>query len=268
MRSMTDEQLGRALTALADRVVWPDTPDVAGAVASTIRSVEGSPSPVAPRLSLPSRRRTLLVIAAALLALAGAAFAAKLVIELGAVAVEVLPGRPSAPPTNVATAENLGREVSQAEAARIAGFTAVLPTALGPPERTWVDEAEVGVDASVTAPRIVNAWAPADSLPMIPDTEAGAILMQFEGGWEVASKQLSAETNRYAEVIVEGRPAFWTTGRHELVLVSGTDSIRLLVTGDVLIWQDAGYTFRLETALGKREAIRVAETVTPVVDLG
>jgi hypothetical protein len=40
------------------------------------------------------------------------------------------------------------------------------------------------------------------------------------------------------------------------------------VTGNVLIWQDAGYTFRLETFLAKRAAIVIAESIDPVVDLG
>ena len=45
--------------------------------------------------------------------------------------------------------------------------------------------------------------------------------MQFEGRWELAAKQLYAETNRFGEAIVEGRPAFWTTGEHELRPVTG-----------------------------------------------
>ena len=268
MRPPTEEQMDAALAELAGRVDWPRTPDVATAVGTTIRAFEGSPSMVAPRLSLPSRRRTLLVIAAALLALAGAALAARVVIELGAVAVEVLPGRPTALPTNVATSADLGREVSLDDAAAIAGFPAALPAALGPPDRTWVDDAQVGVAPDQVVRRIVNAWPATADVPVLPGTEAGAVLMQFEGEWEVASKELFAETNRYGEAIVEGRPAFWTTGEHELVLIAGDELIRLLVTGNVLIWQDAGFTFRLETTLGRHEAVRIAESVTPAIDVG
>ena len=74
---MTDEQLGAALGRLGDELAWPGTPDVAGAVIDAIREERSAPSLVAPRLSMPSRRRTLLVIAAALLALAGVALAAR-----------------------------------------------------------------------------------------------------------------------------------------------------------------------------------------------
>jgi hypothetical protein len=268
LTSLSDDELGDAISRLGDGLEWPATPDVASLVGAAIRRHETEPGHVTtPRLSLPSRRRTMLLIAAALLLLAGAALAARLVIELGAVAVEVLPGRPTALPTNVAAPADLGREVTLDEAARLTGFPPALPTALGPPDRVWVDEAEVSFE-HVTAARLVASWEPSATLPEIPRTDMGALLMQFEGDWEVASKQLSAETNDFGAAIVNGRDAFWTTGEHELELVSGDEMRRLLVTGNVLIWQDAGSTFRLETALPEDDAIAIAESVTPLAELG
>ena len=268
LRAMDDEQLGTALARV--ELAWPSTPDVATLVGATIREHRDSPSLVAPRLSMPSRRRTMLLIAAALVALAGAAFAARLVIQLGAVAVEVLPGRPTALPTNVAAGRDLGREISLAEAERIAGFPAAVPTALGPPDEAWLDEAVVGPEGSDVAVRIVTHWFPSGhaDLPIIGGTKSGAVLMQFDGEREVASKQLYAETNRFGAAIVDGRQAFWTTGEHELLLVSGDETRRLLVTGNVLVWQHAGFTFRLETALPRGAAVAVAETMHPTIDLG
>jgi hypothetical protein len=268
LQRMTDDQLGAALVRLGHASIWPTTPDLAAGVGETIRAQRAAPALVAPRLSMPSRRRTLLVIAAALLALAGVALGARLVIELGAIAVEVLPGRPTGLPTNVATGEDFGTRVSLADAEAIAGFPPALPAALGLPRSTWVDEAQVGVEPDDIAVRIVSEWLPSPELPIISGTNTGAVQMQFEGDWEVASKELSAETNRFGEAIVEGRDAFWTTGEHELVLVRRDDVVRLLVTGNVLIWQDAGFTFRLETALPKHEAVAIAESVQPAIDLG
>jgi hypothetical protein len=43
-------------------------------------------------------------------------------------------------------------------------------------------------------------------------------------------------------------------------------SVRYVVTGTVLIWQEAGFTFRLETALPKAGAVQIAESVTPVAE--
>lgn len=260
-RAATDDELGAALAALRDELAWPVTPDAAQAVGDSIREQLASPSLVAPRLSLPSRRRTLLVIAAAILALAGAALAARLVIELGAVAVQVLPGRPTNLPTTVATGRDFGREITPEEAATTAGFEPAVPAALGPQRRTWVDVADVSPEPGGRTVRIVTEWEPAADLPEIPRTGAGAVLMQFRGAWESAAKLLYAETNDFGSVVVDGRDAFWTSGEHELRLVSGDRMRRLLVTGNVLIWEEGGFTFRLETALPERRAIEVAESL-------
>lgn len=261
---MSDDELGLSLGEIGNRLDWPATPDVATAVGETIRRLGTSPSPSAPRLSLPSRRRTLLVIAAALLTLAGAAIAARLVIELGAIAVEVRPGSPGSLPTNVAARSDLGREVTLDEASEIAGFPPGMPSILGAPDRVWVDEATVEPESARVTRRIVTAWVPTEGLPAIPGTERGAVLMQFEGQWEVAAKFLFGETDRFETAVVDGRQAFWTFGEHELVLVAGDRSVRYLVTGTVLIWQEAGFTFRLETALPKARAVRIAGSITVV----
>ncbi len=268
LHTMTDEELGRSFTALAADLAWPNTPDVSAAIVSTIREEHAAPSLVAPRLSLPSRRRTLILVVAAILALAGIALAARLVFHLGAIGIEIVDGPATSLPSTVVTDADLGHEVSLDQATRLAGFTPAFPDALGTPDRLWVDETEIDLESGEVAKRTAAAWEPTQELPAIDGTNTGALLMQFEGSWEVASKQLSAETNRYGTVIVDGREAFWTTGEHELQLVSGVTVRRLLVTGNVLIWQDAGYTFRLETMLPRAEAIALAETVTPSIDLG
>ncbi len=265
-REMTNEQLGAAISGIAEDLAWPTTPDVAGEVGTTLRLHQKAPSLVAPRLRLPSRRRTVLVIAATLLALAGAAFAARLVIELGAATVYVLPGAPTALPTDVVSPDDLGREVTLAEAATIAGFEPALPRELGDPISMWVDEAALELDPDAPALRVVSIWSPSPHLPQIPETGVGALLMQFEGDEEVAFKQVYGETNRFGTAVVEGREAFWTSGEHLLVLVSGDRSLRLLVTGNVLMWQDAEFTFRLETSLPKDRAVAIAESMNPAFD--
>ena len=263
---MTDAQLGAAISRLGDDLAWPPTADVAPAVVARLRARASEPSVRTPRLRLASRRRTVLVIAAALLALAGAALAARLVIELGAVTVQVVPGRggPSALPSTETSAGDLGREIGLAQASRVAGFPLVLPADLGPPDRAWVDEAVVAFEPSTLARRIVTAWSPSDDLPRIPGTDIGALLMQFEGDEEVAFKQVFSETNRFGTTMVGDRKAFWTSGEHRLVLISGETSQALLVTGNVLIWQEGAFTFRLETSLPKEDAVAIAESMTSV----
>ena len=147
LHTMTDEELGRSLTALAGDLAWPNTPDVSAAVVSTIREEHAAPSLVAPRLSLPSRRRTLILVVAAVLALAGIALAARLVFHLGAIGIEIVDGPATSLPSNVVTDADLGREVSLAEATRVAGFTRRSPMLSGPP-----------IDSGSTRPR--STWSP------------------------------------------------------------------------------------------------------------
>jgi len=60
---------------------------------------------------------------------------------------------------------------------------------------------------------------------------------------------------------VNGNPALWTEGPHQLLLQSGRDTFRNLVTGNVLIWEQDGLTYRLETDRSMDEAIRTAESL-------
>ena len=88
--------------------------------------------------------------------------------------------------------------------------------------------------------------------------------MQFEGDGLAAFKQIFSETNDFGTAVVDGREAFWTSGEHRLVLVTGQGSLTLLVTGNVLIWQVDAFTFRLETSLPKHRAVAIAEsTILP-----
>src|SRR5262249_25502515 len=91
---ITDERLGAALRAL--EVDWPATPELTSSVTATIRDVGRAPGAMRPRLSFPSRRRTVLILVGALLVLTAAAAATKLVIDLGAVTIRTTTGTPPA----------------------------------------------------------------------------------------------------------------------------------------------------------------------------
>jgi len=261
LHAYDDPSLGRALTSLSDQVAWPPPPDVAPQVVRIIRERERHPSLARPRLSLPSRRRTLVLVIAGLLLVAGAAIAAKLVIDLGALTVELIPGRPTDLPSLPSGGADLGRPVTLEEAAEIAGFTPFVPGALGPPDRVWVDEAIASFETSEQTVRVVMAWRPDADLPPIPGTRWGAVLMEFHGNVEMATKIVYAETGSLRGAIVDGRSALWTTGRHELDLLGPDGLRRYVVTGNVLVWDEAGLVARLETALGKHAAVEIAGSI-------
>jgi hypothetical protein len=258
LRAMSDERLGEALGAAASSLAWPPTPDLA-TVVETIRDQERSQPLARPRLALPSRRRTVLLIAAAVLVLAAAAVAAKLVIDLGAITIRVIPGRPTSLSTAPAHAGDFGEPVTIERAAGIAGFDPIVPEELGPPDRVWVDRGAFTPEGEA-ASRMVLAWRTGPDLPQMPGTPWGAVLMQFEGEVDLAFKLVFEETGTLEEAFVEGRRAIWITGEHELDLLTDAGIRSVRVNGHVLLWSDNGFALRLETQLPVADAVRIAES--------
>jgi hypothetical protein len=253
-RDLDDEALGRALTATAREIEWPAMPDVSGRVAEILRDQQRVPSLARPRLSLPRRRRTVLLVVVGVVLLALAAVAAKVVIDLGALTIDTIPGRPTALPSVVASGPTLGHPATLPDAEREAEFTARVPDALGAPA-VWVDETPDGA-------RIVLGWKPSVTLPAIDDLPWGAILYEFHGDAALASKLLFTEGNTFAQVRVDGHDAWWISGPHELDLVTGEGTYaRYRVSGNVLVWKNGDVVMRLETALDRAAAIRVAQSI-------
>jgi hypothetical protein len=261
LRRLGDEALAGAIRAAGGDLRWPATPDLEPAVR---RSVAGSRpragvGPVWP--ALPRRRRLVVLLAVALVLLGTAALAAKLVIDLGAVTVTTIPGRPTALPTDAITGDDLGRPVSLEEAERLTGIRPRYPAALGPPDTVWTEQGQVGFDPLDTAPWIAMAWDAGTDLPPIGDADRGAVLIQFRGEADVAAKVLYVEAGSIRRVRVGGGGrAFWITGPHEFRLPVDGELRAFRVDGSVLLWQSGEDTLRLETALPAVGAIAIAGT--------
>jgi hypothetical protein len=231
LRSMSDEALGGALSALD--LAWPPTPDLARSVMAAI----------------------MLIAAATVLLLAGAAVAAKIVIDLGAVVVNVTPSVPGPHPTT--SVAPTGEPVTLEEAGALLGRAVAVPGRLGRPERIWADE--VFTEAGEVA-RITMAWRPRPDLPEIPGTRFGAVLMVFEGDANQASKDIYADTGVLRFETVDGVEYYWTSGAHVLELLTSEGVVFVRVEGNVLLWRDGPFTKRLETSVPRADAIRIARS--------
>jgi hypothetical protein len=258
LRTLPDEALGRALADAWPQDAWPPTPDLVPGVLAAVAGTGGR-SPVAlGRLPMDRRRRRVLLLAAALLALAAVAAATKLVIDLGAVSIQTIEGQPVGPPT-VSGPVPFGEPVTLERAAAIAGFEPLVPEALGPPDRVWVDTGPISFEED--GARVVLAWRPRDDLPAVPGSGWGAILMQFSGSADVAFKFVYEDTGRIEHVIVDGRDAYWTVGPHRLDLLTEEGVVTVQVRGRVLLWNEGDQAMRLETALPMGRAIAIAESL-------
>jgi len=251
LASMSDAELGDVLAHLD--LDWPQDPDLARTVMAATRTTQ---RPRVVRLPLSRPKRILLIAAATVLLLAGAALAAKFVIDLGAVVVEYTPG-PGVLPTSP-SAESFGQRLTLEEATAVFGEDLGLPERLGPPDELWADELYTDVGEVV---RITAAWDSIPGLPAIEGTAHGAVLMRFEGDTDQAFKEIYEDTGTVQQAFVDGIEGTWTTGPHVLQLLTSDGLIPVRVTGNVLLWRDGPYTMRLETSLPKEEAIRIAASV-------
>jgi hypothetical protein len=251
-RSLTDEQLGVTIAALD--VEWPPTPELAPAVMAAARAER----PRVVRLPLSRPKRILLIAAATVLLLAGAAVAAKILVDLGAVVVEVAPGPPGVLPSP--SRAPFGEPITVEEAVLLLGDDVPFPARLGPPARIWADEVltEAGEVVRVTA-----AWRPGPGLPAIPGTRTGAVLMRFEGDADQAFKDVYEDTGIVEPSRFDGTEALWTSGTHLLELLTSQGVVLVRVEGNVLLWRDGSFTMRLETSLPKGAAVKVAVSIPP-----
>ena len=247
LRALDDDDLGTALSTLD--IEWPSTPDLAPAVMTRV-STERHPGLV--RLPLSRSKRIMLIAAAIGLLQAGAAVAAKIIIDLGAVVVDVVPNRPGLLPTP--SIAPTGQPVTLQETAALLGRDVPIPERLGRPDRVWADRVftEVGWVARVTL-----AWRARPDLPEISETRYGAVLMVFEGDANLASKTLYEDTGVLQFQTVDGVEYYWTKGTHLLELLTGDGVAFVRVEGNVLLWRDGRHTMRLETLLPKAEALRI-----------
>ena len=126
--------LERELRALGERLDWPATPDIAAAVQ---RRVRDAPAP-ARRWGWP-RRRLAVALAALVLVPAGVAFGDDVLewVGLRSVEVERVPELPD--DARRPQVDELGDRVSLSEAEERAGFTPIVPGALGDPQEVRVD---------------------------------------------------------------------------------------------------------------------------------
>jgi hypothetical protein len=90
-----------------------------------------------------------------------------------------------------------------------------------------------------------------------PERPALSLNMIEPGSWAITKVQPLVVT----ETSVDGRPAVWAVGPYLLQLKNQNLEIGRLIDGNVLIWEQDGVTYRLETALPLEEAIKIAESL-------
>ncbi|MBZ0303740.1 MAG: hypothetical protein K8J31_28630 [Anaerolineae bacterium] len=205
------------------------------------------------RIQPPARRRSLrlawagalLTVLAAVVLIAPLRAAVMEWLRIGVITIGI--GEAPTLTPALPTLLNLFGETTMAEAQAAAGFPLRQPADFGPPDRVYQQSAD--------GRAFVLVWLedPVARRPAIS-------LYQFAADSPAYGKMLSIAANTQ----VHDAPAIWTDVPHLLQYqgISGVFTQRaFLVEGHVLIWAEAGVTYRLESTLTEAETVAIAESL-------
>jgi hypothetical protein len=167
-----------------------------------------------------------------------------------------------AAPTPVGTPNrlDLGQPLTLDEARARLNFAVVMPGALGPPDEVYLREAPVGGQVALV-------YLPRPDLPATGTTGVGLLLTEFQGsfrGGTPIGKVLDPNT-RLEDVTVQGVHGFWIDGDPHVFFYfdaqgrSEGENTRL--AGNVLLWERAPLTLRLESGLTRDAAVHIADSI-------
>ena len=294
---MSDADLERALADLGRQLDFPPTPDLSGAVRARLlaqparRRGWGALQATRPSLwrSLAWAALALVLLACGLIALSPEARRA-VAERLGLPGVTIqylrppasvvtpatatpVPGwlAPSVPPQPPPTAllstptiDRLGlgeRLPRLADAGARVTYPVLAPTL---PELAGPDE--VYLSTLPAGGQVALVYQARPGLPAAAETGVGLLFTQFRGSLqpEFFGKGLPSGT-RLEQAMIVGRPAYWIEGRPHFFFYRDqfgrqTDE-RFRLAANVLLWEQAGLTLRIEEAFSKEQALRIAASV-------
>jgi hypothetical protein len=163
-------------------------------------------------------------------------------------------------PSPRATALDLGRHVSLAEAEVRATFDVLVPdfADIGEPHEIYFDPLPGEGQVSLVY----------DAGPGLPDAGNGfgLLINEFKGGVDGGYfKKLGAADTDVRFIEVNGVPGYWIAGApHALSYVDSNGDVveqTVRLAGNVLLWEEGGVTFRIESLLTRAEALAIASSL-------
>lgn len=276
LHTLSDDEIERELVRIAPHLAFPPTPDLAIAVRHAI-----SEQPVKRTNTvrsfpiwrlLPAAAIVVIAVLAGLILSNGFRTTVADVFGVRGVRITVIRDKPtptvtptfqggeSMTATPIGSTLLLGQAVSLARARDLSPYSIGVPSELGAPDEVYVRQLPDGN-------RMVSfLYRPRPTLPETAETGAGALLMQFDSSQPLnyLGKQIS-DGYQMQPSMVHGSEAIWIDGAHELTLLSdpsrGCCNDTSRTAGNVLLWEEGGITFRLESGLTRDIAIAIAESI-------
>ena len=257
---MDERELERTLSDIGERLdrpgreMWP---------AVRARIADRQAQPWWSRLNLsgsalaPIVATVAVILVAAFLLTPGVADALGHLLSLPGVQIYQVPQTPTARP-NASPPTFAGQRVaSAAEASRIAGFAVRTPAALGQPSAIYVETAPV---------RVTIVYASVKGIPVSPQAGVSAIVVEFKGTIEtqIMAKAIGPGTTLDAVPLGTG-VAYYLAGQpHQFFFRDPAGNLQpetLRLAGNTLLWEEGGFTYRLEAQVSREEAVRIASTL-------
>ena len=244
---MAERTIEAALRGLSDEIEWPAPVDFA----SRLRLEKTVGRTWVPRVALAA----VIVAIFAVVLVPSARQAVANLLEVAGIRIEFGNTPDLPPPTNLAP----GDQVDMESARHAVDFPILTPSTLDPPTAVHLLQWELGT-------QVFLAWEASERLPEVGESGTGLLLAEFRANLEEEffSKVVEGGTT-VDQVEVDGVKAFWLAGApHVLMFETGRrdlveDPPRL--TGNVLIWERNGITYRLESGLNLAESLAIAESL-------
>lgn len=252
-----------AIRETAASFPYPPTPDVTAAVREHLAAPAHPSSPVRARLAWAIA--LLLLIVAGVLAVPQARAAVFEIIRAGAIIIfageptpavaSPTPPTQSESPPGTAAFPLAGRTTLEKAQAQVS-FSLRIPLTEGMPAEVYLQKLP---DPGLGEQVVIMLWRD----PAQP--ERVRLRLHQIGSPYYGLKQASISAVTQTEV--NGQPAYWLEGGHQLLLDSGPEQESYFVEGNVLIWADDAITYRLESELSLEEAVHIAESLYPLGDV-
>jgi hypothetical protein len=177
-------------------------------------------------------------------------------LSIPGVQIYEVPQSPTARPNASAPTFAGQRVASAAEASRIAGFTVRTPAALGEPSAIYVETAPV---------RVTIVYASVKGIPVSAQAGVSAIVVEFKGTIETQIMAKAIGPGTFLDAVPLGNGvAYYLSGQpHQFFFRDPAGNLQpetLRLAGNTLLWEQDGYTYRLEAQVSKEEAVRIASS--------
>jgi hypothetical protein len=279
LANLPDQQLEQALADLGRLIDFPRSPDLT----STIRTrLEAEPAPreiERDNIRFLTPRRMLAIAAALLLLFLGAALAGlpdfrhAVADRLGVRGIKIVfeDETPTPVSSPVGTSLLLGERMALEEAQAVVPFTLRVPNlpGVGEPDEVYVRELEV--EAGGGKPMVSFIYYPSAELPETRETGAGALLIQLQAEDEAAllGKGIGEGGNMF-RVEINDDEGWFIVGPTSFFLYQDPSRSDCCVpderrpSGNILIWESNGITYRLESNLDSFDSIEFAKSLEPL----